>query len=500
MTKWAGLRGRLLATYLLLMIFGLSLFVIRYGWITQDSLVEEIEHEQELRAFILSNALEDPMQGYLEGELPIQALKTLADHLAASVEARLTLLDPRGDVLYDTQLGAATIPNQWEQVEVQMALLGSEQHDIRVDPVTGDERLYVAAPIEHEGETFGVVQLSIPTEEMWAQIRQAWLSLLGTAIVAVIATVVISLWLAKGILEPVKALRQAAVRMAAGDLGQRISTGSDDELGQLGQAFNLMAARLQYIIAQQRDFVANASHELRTPLTTIKLRVEALLGGARHDPAIAERFLAEIESEVNRLGDLIDGLLTLSRVEAGLDNLEMERVDLPLHLGEAVATFSPRAEAAGVTLTLDASLQLPAVRASAPQIRQVIDNLLDNALKYSSSGDIITVSARPTKGQVAVYVTDTGQGIPAADLPHVFERFYRADKARSRSGGPSGTGLGLSIVRSVIEAHGGQISIDSQEGKGTSVRFTLPIYPDDTEAGRKPAVRKSERVRDAPTQ
>jgi signal transduction histidine kinase len=122
---------------------------------------------------------------------------------------------------------------------------------------------------------------------------------------------------------------------------------------------------------------------------------------------------------------------------------------------------------------------VPAVKASAPQIRQVVDNLLDNALKYTSSGGIITVSCRPLNEQVAVSVTDNGQGISTADLPYIFERFYRADKARSRSVGPGGSGLGLSIVHSIITAHNGQVSIDSQEGKGTTVRFTLPVYSED---------------------
>jgi signal transduction histidine kinase len=477
MKLWAGLRGRLLATYLLLMLFGLSIFVFRYGWLSQDSLVEEMEHEQELRAFILSNALEEPLGEYTQGAASLDALKPLADHLAASAEGRLTILDSQGTPLYDTQVDASAIPNQWEQVEVQAALAGSEQHDIRVDPAVGDELLYVAAPVEHEGELYGVVQLSIPTQAMWAQIRQTWLSLLVTALVVLIITVVVSLWLAKGILEPIRALQQAAGRMAAGGLEQRIKVDRSDELGRLGQSFNLMAARLQRLVEQQEDFVANASHELRTPLTTIKLRVEALLGGARHDPAIAERFLSEMESELDRLSHLIDDLLTLSQVEVGLETLKLEKVDLPLLLGEAMATFWPRAEAVGVTLTMDAPPQLPPVKASSPQIRQVIDNLLDNALQYSSSGGLVTVSCRPANGHIAVSVTDTGQGIPAEDLPHVFERFYRADKFHSRSSRSGNTGgLGLSIVRSIVGAHGGEVSIDSQEGKGTTVRFTLPVF------------------------
>jgi signal transduction histidine kinase len=473
----SGLRGRLLATYLLLMLFGLSIFVFRYGWLSQDSLVEELEHEQELRAFILSNALEEPLGEYTQDKTSLDALKPLADQLAASAEGRLTILDNQGAPLYDTQVDASAIPNQWEQIEVQAALAGSEQHDIRVDPAVGNELLYVAAPVEHEGELYGIVQLSIPTQAMWAQIRQTWLSLLVTALIVLVITVMVSLWLAKGILEPIRALQRAAGRLAAGDLEQRIKVDRSDELGRLGQSFNLMAARLQRLVEQQEDFVANASHELRTPLTTIKLRVEALLGGARHDPAIAERFLSEMESELDRLSHLIDDLLTLSQVEVGLETLKLEKVDLPLLLGEAMATFWPRAEAVGVTLTMDAPPQLPPVKASPPQVRQVIDNLMDNALQYSSSSGLVTVSCRPANGSIAVSVTDTGQGIPAEDLPHVFDRFYRSDRSRLRSSGSDRTGgLGLAIVRSIVTAHGGEVSIDSQEGKGTTVRFTLPVY------------------------
>jgi two-component system sensor histidine kinase VicK len=216
---------------------------------------------------------------------------------------------------------------------------------------------------------------------------------------------------------------------------------------------------------------------LRTPLTTIKLRVEALLGGARHDPAIADRFLHEIEGEVDRLSRLTDDLLTLSQVEVSAETLKMERLDLPDLLYQSIAAFRPHAEAAQITLAMDVGPGLPTVHASPSQIRQVIDNLLDNALKHSSGGDVVTVSCRPVNGQVAVFVTDTGQGIPARDLPYVFDRFYRVDKSRSRVGHSNGTGgLGLSIVRSVVTAHGGQVSIDSQEGKGTTVRFTLPVY------------------------
>jgi signal transduction histidine kinase len=286
----------------------------------------------------------------------------------------------------------------------------------------------------------------------------------------------ISLWLARSILLPLEAMRRAAAGIAGGDLSQRVVTGRNDELGELAGAFNSMTGRLQHTLQQQRDFVANASHELRTPLTTIRLRVEALLGGARNDPVMANRFLDEIDSELERLNRLVDELLSLSRAEAGAEVLRKERVNLSRLLSRAVASFEPRAQAAGITLSLDAAPEVPAVAASPAHIRQVIDNLLDNALKYSAGGGVIAISCRGVEDRVVVAVTDTGQGIPARDLPHVFERFYRADRARSRGSRARGSGLGLSIVRSVISAHGGEVSIDSQEGKGTSVRFTLPVW------------------------
>jgi two-component system sensor histidine kinase VicK len=258
--------------------------------------------------------------------------------------------------------------------------------------------------------------------------------------------------------------------MAAGDLDQDIANAGGDETDDVVRALEAMAVRMQDLVQQQKDFIANASHQLRTPLTTIKLRVEALVGGARNDEAVASRFLTEIEGEVDRLSHLVDELLTLSRVEAGIETLKMERVNLGLVLGQTVVAFHPRAEAAGVTLTLDTAPGLPAARASASHVRQVMDNLLDNALKHTPAGGLVTVSCRLVNGLLAVLVTDTGQGIPAQDLPHVFDRFYRG-RSTSRA---AGSGLGLAIVRSIIEAHRGEVTLESQEGKGTSVRFTLP--------------------------
>ncbi len=483
MKRWGGLRGRLLITYLLVIVVGMGVFVLRYGWVNQDAQVRDTQREAEVRAFIVANAVQSVIESYREGETSYQTLSSLADRLATSVNSRLTILDNRGIPFYDSQFDAGQIENQWQKPEVQAALVNKQQYDIRVDPASQQEYFYTAAPVVHDGNLEAIVQLALPTTALWAGVRQTWLSLLGTAGLVILITILVSVWLANTILEPVGKLRQAAAQIASGNLEQRIALGRRDELADLAQAFNTMAARLQYLMQQQRDFVANASHELRTPLTTIRLRVESLLGGARQNPEVANQFLAEIESEVDRLSKLVDNLLILSRVEAGIDNLTFAPVDMTLLIRETLDSFVPRAEAAGSRLTVDMRPDLPPVRAVASQIRQVMDNLLENALKYSHSASAINLSCRRSGDHLTVSITDTGHGISSADLPHVFERFYRADKSRSRSSGQGGTGLGLSIARSVITAHGGHISIDSQEGKGTTVRFTLPLYDPNTPSG-----------------
>jgi two-component system phosphate regulon sensor histidine kinase PhoR len=219
----------------------------------------------------------------------------------------------------------------------------------------------------------------------------------------------------------------------------------------------------------RRDFVANVSHELRTPLASIRAMTETLQDGALQDPSVAYHFLATINNEAQRLTRISEDLLILSQAESR----QPEKTSFLLAglLQEAVSRFQPQAEKAGVELAavLPADLE---VFANHDQIEQVIVNLLDNALKYTPAGGKACVTAENRAKQVAVHVSDTGIGIMSQDVPRIFERFYRVDKARSRQSG--GTGLGLSIVKHIIEAHGGQVTVKSDYGHGSTFTFTLP--------------------------
>ncbi|MBU6401628.1 MAG: hypothetical protein KGS61_15030, partial [Verrucomicrobia bacterium] len=231
--------------------------------------------------------------------------------------------------------------------------------------------------------------------------------------------------------------------------------------------------RLKQLERTRQEFVANVSHELRTPLSMIKGYVETLRDGAKEDPAVAARFLDTIARHTDRLAFLIEDLLTISRLESGQVTLDLQ----PVELGPAVERVMDelRARAAGRKVRLENAI--PAgrrARADAERLHQVLVNLVDNAIKYGRADGTVIVGAETTSDKrLAVWVRDDGPGIPPEAKERVFERFYRIDKARSREQG--GTGLGLAIVKHIVQAHGGEVRVESEPGHGATFRFTLPV-------------------------
>ncbi len=230
--------------------------------------------------------------------------------------------------------------------------------------------------------------------------------------------------------------------------------------------------RVRRLETVRRDFVSNVSHELRTPLASLKALTETLRDGALEDPKAATRFLGRIETEVDALTQMATELLDLSRIESGQVTLELAPVDPLRLLHSAADRMRAQAERAGLTLTVLETAAIPKVRADAGRLEQVLVNLIHNAVKFTKPGGAVTLSAEPDGEFVRFLVRDTGAGIPEDELERVFERFYKADRARS--GG--GTGLGLSIARHIVEAHGGWIRVESVEGRGSTFFFTVPLF------------------------
>jgi two-component system, OmpR family, phosphate regulon sensor histidine kinase PhoR len=229
--------------------------------------------------------------------------------------------------------------------------------------------------------------------------------------------------------------------------------------------------RLRKLETIRQDFISNVSHELRTPLAAVKSLSETLQEGALEDGPAARRFLSMMDKEIDAMAQIVQELLELSRIESGRAPLQKRTATLCEIIQPAVDRMRLQAERAGLTLDSDCPTDLPAIQADVDRIQQVLMNLLHNAVKFTPPGGRIEVNAHQEGNQVELEIRDSGVGIPETDLPRIFERFYKADRARS--GG--GTGLGLSIARHIIEAHGGKIWAESQPGEGSSFYFTLPI-------------------------
>ena len=277
-----------------------------------------------------------------------------------------------------------------------------------------------------------------------------------------------------------KALADQSRQVAAGDYNVSVDVDGRDELAQLGAAFNEMAVELQEARAQReeldklrRDLIAWVSHDLRTPLTSIRAMIEALNDGLITDEAETTRYYRSIRNDVIGLNRLIDDLFELAQLDAGGLKLNIEKASLGDLISDSLENFSVLAETRGVTLKGDISSNLDPVTMSSQKVERVLSNLISNALKYTPEGGTVLVNASRSQSAVTVSVCDSGKGFVSADLPFVFEKFYRGEGARSRLHGSS-AGLGLAIARSIVEAHGGEIRAENAESGGAIVTFVLP--------------------------
>jgi two-component system, OmpR family, sensor histidine kinase BaeS len=285
--------------------------------------------------------------------------------------------------------------------------------------------------------------------------------------------------LARGFGRRLGALEEATAAIARGDLARRVAVTSPDEIGRLGERFNLLAARLEEVDRARRTFVSNVSHELRTPLAIIRGHVEAQLGTPAAPPAAplpapTREALEVIDREARTLGGLVDDLFTLTRLEEAALPLQPSPTPLAEVVDAAVAGLRPLAlEQGRVAVTSLVPPALPPVLADRTRLGQIFNNLLYNALRHTPEGGVIVVEAAPARGGAAVEVrvTDTGAGIAPDELPFIFERFYQGVQNGRHDG--SG-GLGLAIVKQLVEAQGGAIHAHSAPGEGTSICFTLP--------------------------
>lgn len=327
-----------------------------------------------------------------------------------------------------------------------------------------------AARMDQMLETAGSSQALV--EDLNASFAQAVTQvLLIAAGAALVAAVIVSTFVTRRLVSPIQRMKVASQRIAAGDYDERVDVLGEDELGALARSFNRMAQKLAETEERRRELIGDVTHELRTPLANIKSVMEALVDDLLPaDPATFHK----VEQEVGRLQRLVQDLEALSRAEAGQLLLERQPVDPATLIADAAARLQLQYQEKGVGLDVELPAGLPAIDGDRWRLMQVLVNLLGNALQYTPEGGQVTVTATYGQGELVVHVADTGIGIGPEHLPHLFERFYRVEKSRSRAGG--GSGIGLTIARHLVEAHGGRIWAESGgPGQGSTFTFTLPV-------------------------
>ncbi len=308
--------------------------------------------------------------------------------------------------------------------------------------------------------------LAVLTDELTAP-------LLEGGLIALLLSLVLAFVIARWVADPLQAI-VAAARTVPMEQAGTVPERGPGEIRELTRAFNAMVDRVHSSQTSQRDFVANVSHELKTPLTSIQGFAQALMDGTAETPEARQQAASVIFDEAGRMHRMALNLLDLARLDAGTADLKSSAVDIGALLDGIQDKFAPMASAAGVKLRLSTISQLPILMADGDRLAQVFTNLVDNALKYTPQGGTVDIRAIQSAGEIQVAVSDTGAGIPTEAIPHIFDRFYRADSARA-GGDKHGAGLGLAIAHEIVAAHGGRISVRSAPGRGTGFVVHLPL-------------------------
>jgi len=475
------IRLRLTLTTLTVLLLGMAI-AIALTWLAVEGLFLDTQSENLLaQAQLTASALGGAPLPTTPGEPYLQT-----SNIQPGIHTRL--LGEQGAVIVSLPLteggapvqvppaenAASTSPDELVgRPEIASALRGVPATAVRrVGSANNRRVLYAAAPVyAEEGNISGIVYLATPLPPTSLP-PGLILQLIGAVGIAILLAGIAGGLLSRRIARPLERLAHAASAVAGGDLNQQVPADSNIlELQSLGEAFNQMTASLRDSDQAKNAFIADITHELRTPLTVINGTIETLEDGALDDIEGRGPLLASMGRETRRLIRLVNDLLLLTRAEAGALNLKIETLDLVELARARCEVLSTLAAPRQVSLHIQGQDQA-CIKGDGDRMSQVLDNLLDNAIRHAPEGSAVTLNILRSEAEISCAVTDQGPGIPAEHLPFIFERFYRVDSSRARHTG--GSGLGLAIVHSLVTAQGGRISIDSFEVEGTTITFWLP--------------------------
>lgn len=467
MTRFYSIRFRLTATFLAIIMAVMVIISFFLFNTLERYYMNNLEDSLERSGLLASEFV----VGHLRGQVDSVRLSALAENMSRQAQARVIFTDQQGIVVGDSIRIGGLLNQSLENELVKNALAGNLNSSIGYSERIQHQVIYLAVPvIEADNSVTGVVFLSASLEDVYRILDDIRRFLFLATVLAMAVVGGGSVALARRFTGPLEGLTAATRKMAEGKLDQHIEFSSGDEIGRLAEQFNIMAKRLNYYTSNLKKFAADVAHEVRTPLTTMSLLTKAL---KEHEmePEQQKEFIEDLDSELDRLTALVSDLLELSKLEK--NDIQPEEVMLDLLLRDVIGEYQYRFARAGLDLIDGIPMQTVKIYGAPLQLRQVISNLLDNAMNYTSAGGTVTVSLSLEETEVITKIEDTGCGIPEEDLNYIFERFFRVDRARSREEG--GTGLGLAIVSEIIAKHGGKVWVESEEGVGSSFYFTLPL-------------------------
>jgi two-component system phosphate regulon sensor histidine kinase PhoR len=578
-----SIQWRITFPFFVLILISMSILGFYLTNATRNSQLDNLRTRLENEAIITAEASLPGFSSPDENDI----LDVLAKRLGEQTGTRVTIIALDGTVLGDSEEDPAIMENHADRPEIRDALTTGFGESTRYSITLGQKMMYIAVPVLNQDEVLGIARVSLPLTTVENLVNRVTVSIVVAMVLAALLVILVAWFIARITTRPIRELTIASRKMTSGELGQKITIETGDEVGELAQAFNEMSLELKGLVdtisgdrarlatildnmtdgvimtdiegnaslaneaakklfnikngtekplievvrdhemeevlklcletartqsvqyesgaskrylrtiaipvyedelrgvllllqdltelrnlqTTRRELIGNISHEFRTPLAGIKAMAETLRDGVIDDKDTAIDFLTRIDDEVERLTQIVAELTELSRIETGQAELRLEPVNLNQVIDEVIAQLSPQVERQQLSIDKELPADIPSVQADKERIRQTIVNLVHNAIKFTDPGGKITIAAQVRGDSATVDISDTGIGISKNDLPHIFERFYKGDRARS--GG--GTGMGLAIAKHVVEAHGGSIRVQSEEGRGSTFSINLPI-------------------------
>lgn len=479
-----SIRWSIVIFYMLITLFAFGVVLFSVSRIVEGYLIRQRINEQQQMVDLLAQKFADDFNNAEAGVLYRAAVDN-----GQRLGGRVILLDTSAVVQVDgfSRLNGTRL----EYDEVAQVLWSDKNSDYGFHQVPRNEAadtgffkkltdglfpqtewvVYYTSAIVSEGNINGALLFSTSIQDVKDRVSDIASQVALVFGAVAVAAVALSFIMAASITKPIGQLTSVIRRMSRGEFHQRVKITGRTELAELGQTFNDMSEKLENIEKFRSEFVSNASHEIKTPLATMKILIESLLYQEPIDEEVTREFLGDVNSEIDRLNLVIIDLLRLVQIDKVEKELKLEETRLDKLCSGVAKRLLPIANKKEIRIA--SNLSPVTITVDTLKIEQVVFNLLDNAIKYTDNGGRVQLRLLSDGDLARIEVQDDGIGIPAADLPHVFERFYRVDKARSRQTG--GTGLGLSIVEKIVKLHGGDILVKSDEGKGTTFTVILPI-------------------------